>query len=347
VSFVVPVRNGALTLHDALCSMRAQGSPGRPIEIIVVEDGSSDESPDILRALSASLDLRVIDGPRRGAAAAVNCGVRAARYPLVAQVDQDVVLSEGWLERVRSPLADPLVGAVQGRYASTRSGSFWSRVMALDLDQRYARLPDTVDHVCTGNSVYRKSALHSVNLLREDFGYGYDNDLSYRLSDAGYRLAFCRDAVSRHAWREGLAGYLAQQYGFGYGRLDVVAAHPRRAAGDAVSPASMMLQPLATLVAAVCLALAVVATFDGPRADLATMLAWAGVVIGAAALAERAVSGIQAWHRFGDPVGLWFPVAHTMRNLAWVAAIVVWAVRRAARQGLDPSASMKPRAVAR
>jgi hypothetical protein len=47
--------------------------------------------------------------------------------------------------------------------------------------------------------------------------------LSYRLRDAGYRLVFRRDAESVHRWREGLSGYLKQRYGFGYGRIDLVA----------------------------------------------------------------------------------------------------------------------------
>ena len=85
--------------------------------------------------------------------------------------------------------------------------------MALDLEQRYDRLSDEVDHVCTGNTAYRAEALAAVGLLNEELGYGYDNDLSYRLGAAGYRLLFCRDARSRHRWREGLAGYLSSSTG--------------------------------------------------------------------------------------------------------------------------------------
>ena len=47
--------------------------------------------------------------------------------------------------------------------------------------------------------------------------------MSYRLRAAGYRLAFCPAARSAHRWREGLAGYLVQRYGFGYGRVDSTA----------------------------------------------------------------------------------------------------------------------------
>ena len=63
-----------------------------------------------------------------------------------------------------------------------------------------------------GNSVYRASALYQVGLFDESLGYGYDNDMSYRLAAAGYRLVLCRRARSVHRWREGIRGYLVQQY---------------------------------------------------------------------------------------------------------------------------------------
>jgi hypothetical protein len=339
VSFVVPVRNGARTLRATLASIAAQDSGIRPCEVIVVEDGSEDGSGAILASLAGRGTIRVVDGPRRGAAAAVNLGVRAARYPIVAQVDQDVALEPGWLESVLEPFADPRVGAVQGRYVAGGSSSLFSRVMALDLEQRYAHLPETVDHVCTGNSAYRVSALDAVGLLNEELGYGYDNDLSYRLGAAGYRLIFRRDARSRHSWRDGMIGYLKQQYGFGYGRLDVVAAHPGRIAGDDVSPALMMAHPVVTAVAMICI-IGALGT-PGPQGPLLT----AGLVLAGAIVVERTVAGVLAWRRFKDPAALAFPAVHALRNAAWVAAICAWGWRRLLGRPATPAASMKPRPV--
>ena len=340
VSFVVPVRNGAQTLRATLASIAAQDAGARPCEVIVVDDGSQDGSRAIVGAWTGAGALRLLDGPCRGAAAAVNCGVRAARYPIVAQVDQDVVLEAGWLERVLEPFTDSRVGAVQGRYVAGGAGSLFSRVMALDLEQRYANLPETVDHVCTGNSAYRVSALEAVGLLNEDLGYGYDNDLSYRLSDSGYRLIFRRDARSRHVWRDGVAGYLKQQYGFGYGRLDLVAAHPRRIAGDDVSPPWMMAQPVLTAAALLC----IVAALSAPASRSAALLT-AGLVLAGAIVIERTVAGIRAWRRFKDPAALAFPAVHALRNAAWVAAMCVWGGRRLIGRPPSPAASMKPRPV--
>jgi cellulose synthase/poly-beta-1,6-N-acetylglucosamine synthase-like glycosyltransferase len=342
VSVVVPVLNGAETLADTLASIAAQDGGWDGFEILVVDDGSRDRSREIAHDAASYAPIRILDGPRRGAAAAVNCGVRAARYAIVAQVDQDVVLDAGWLDRIVLLFDDPAVGAVQGCYTARRSDSFFARVMALDLEQRYDRLTGTVDHVCTGNSAYRADALAVVGGLNESLGYGYDNDLSYRLTAAGYRLRFCREARSRHRWRDGLAGYLTQQYGFGYGRLDVVAAHPGKITGDDVSPLRMMSHPVVAATAVACAAIASWAWLLGVSASpfsLAAMLLAAGLTV------ERCVAGLRAWQRFGDSAALAFPVVHAARDLAWVAAMVVWTARRVLRRPSQPSASMTPRAV--
>lgn len=343
VTFVVPVRNGAAHLRQALAAIAAQAD-GRPLEIIVVEDGSTDGSAALLRTLAGAMPLTVIAGPGLGAAAAVNAGVRRASHPIVCQVDQDVILERGWMATLVRALDDPSVGAAQGRYVADAGASLLVRVMGLDLEQRYARLARGSNHVCTGNTAYRASALHAVGLLDESLGYGYDNDLSYRLQAAGYRLAFCSDARSRHQWREGLMGYLAQQYGFGYGRLDLVRRHPARWTGDAVSPAGMMAHPVVMAVALALIGAGAMTSTAGPMVSV--RLLSAGALLLSALAVERAVAGVRAWRRFGDAAALAFPVVHLARDLAWVAAMATWTTRRLLRQPLRPAHSMAERPAA-
>ena len=99
VSVVIPVRDGERWLSVVLDSILAQGD-GRPFEIIAVEDGSRDGSANVLRRYEAAATVRVVAGERRGAAAAINAGVRAAAHPVICQVDQDVILDPGWLARL-------------------------------------------------------------------------------------------------------------------------------------------------------------------------------------------------------------------------------------------------------
>lgn len=341
VSFVVPVHNGAAWIRDVLEAIQAQAD-GRPIEVVVVDDGSCDESADILRRLAERWPLRIIAGEGRGAAAAINTGVRAARFPLICQVDQDVVVQAGWMQRLVAEFEDPAVAAAQGYYVSDPRATLCARAMSLDLEQRYAAIPGReTDQVCTGNAAYRAEALRQVGLFDEAFGYGYDNDLSYRLVQAGYRLTFCRTARSVHRWREGLAGYVVQQYGFGYGRIDLVAKHPGRFHGDSVSRAAMMSHPVLMSIAVAGLALAAaMAAIGGPWRVVA---AGAAAVIAALAI-ERGAAGIAASRRFGTLTPLVFPALHLARDLAWVTAIAMWLARRLCGRPSKPSHSMRPRA---
>jgi glycosyltransferase involved in cell wall biosynthesis len=339
VSFVVPVHNGAECIQATLASVFAQAD-GRAMEVIVVDDGSTDESAALVRTIATTRPLSLIQGPNRGAAAALNAGIQAARFPIICQVDQDVVLCPGWMTQLAAELVDPRVGAAQGRYAADPSASVFVRVMGWDLEQRYAAIGHRTDHVCTGNCAYRAEALERVGLFDESLGYGYDNDMSYRLIEAGYQLTYCVGASSLHRWREGLAGYLAQQYGFGYGRLDLVAKHPGRVFGDRVSPALMMIHPLLMFVTLSSGCGGLLMSAAGMWATPAYSISL--VVLGLLAV-ERLIAGTAAASRFHTLAPLLFPVIHLARDVAWVTAIVVWWSRRVLRAPSIPSHSMRPR----
>lgn len=339
VSVVIPVRNGARWLPHVLAAAGVALGDRRH-EILVIDDGSSDGSAAICHRMGHP-HLRVIEGPRRGAAAAVNAGLRLARHDLVAQIDQDVIVGPGWFDVLIDPLRDPRVAAAQGWYLADPAAPALARVMGIDLEQRYARIDrGATDHVCTGNVVWRLDAMRRVGLLDESLGYGYDNDLSYRLTAAGYRLVICRQAGSLHRWREGLGGYLRQQYGFGYGRLDLVRKHRARAGGDAVSPPMMMAHPLVMGAALGLLAGAAVAWLLSRPAM--PWLIGAGALI-ALLVVERAVAGVVAARRWRDPAALLFPVVHLLRDLAWVAAMARWVARRLVGAPWAPGHSMQPR----
>jgi glycosyltransferase involved in cell wall biosynthesis len=345
VSFVIPVHNGAAHIRETLAAIFAQAD-GRPMEVIAIDDCSRDGSSDLLHELAARWPLTIVRGEGRGAAAAINAGIRAARFPVICQVDQDVVIQDGWMRTLVDELADPAIAAAQGYYATDRAASLCARAMSYDLEQRYAAIDgrDT-GHVCTGNAAYRATALHQVGLFDESFGYGYDNDMSYRLRAAGYGLRMCREAKSTHRWREGLFGYLRQQYGFGYGRIDLVAKHPSRISGDSVSRSAMMFHPVVFAIALAGLAAAVLLGLAGAPAWAASTLGIASLLLLGLLAAERFAAGVAAARRFRDATPLVFPLLHLCRDAAWVLAIGIWTLRRMLGRPTHPSHSMWPRAI--
>lgn len=338
VTFVVPVHNGQRWLDEALTAILVQRD-GRPFEVIAVDDGSGDGSAEILSRWVSSGQAQVLQGDGRGAAAALNVGIRAARNPIVCLVDQDVVIQPGWLARLVEALEEPGVAAAQGCYVTDRSAPIVARVMGLDLEQRYASLGTKgTDHVCTGNSAYRADALRAVGLFDESFGYGYDNDMSYRLAEAGGSLRFCARATAVHRCRESWHSYLRQQYGLGYGRLDLVSKHRRHVTGDAVSPLVMMVHAPLMLGALGAGLIAAVLRTAGGRWLLPALLSL--VLVGVLAL-ERLVAGVRVALRQHDPAGMWFVPVHVLRDVAWAVAVVVWSVRRVGRRDRQPSHSMR------
>jgi len=341
VSFVIPVHNGETWLETVVDAVLAMAD-GRPMEVIAVDDGSRDRSRAILQRYAAAGKVVLIEGEGRGAAAAINIGVRRASHPIICQVDQDVILHPGWLSKLTAELERPDVAAAQGYYLSPSNASIWSRVMGLDLQQRYSQLDKRhVDHVCTGNTAYRAIALTAAGLFDEDLGYGYDNDISYRLVRAGHRLVIREDATATHEWRDDIVGFVRQQYGFGYGRIDLVFKHRgRRMAGDDVSRLHMMLHAPLMAVAIASLGVAAILALVGMPWIVPTSIAVALIALLAV---ERFVAGVRAAAKFHDRSGLMFVPVHMVRDLAWASAIAVWLVRRMRGRSSRPSHSMHPR----
>lgn len=111
VSVVIPVRDGARHLGETLDSVLAQGEPVG--EIVVVDDGSTDDSADVARSRGAL--VRVLTQPPSGVGPARNRGAAAARHPLLAFVDADDLWPPGRLALQRALLdADADLDAVFG-----------------------------------------------------------------------------------------------------------------------------------------------------------------------------------------------------------------------------------------
>jgi len=345
VSVVVPVYNGARHLPDVIEAVLAQETePVRDLEVLVVDDASTDRSAEIANRYVGNGRVHLLDGGGRGAAAALNLGIDASRYAIVCQLDQDMIPQPSWLERLLSCLeSDSRLAAAQGHFLTDPRDGILARVSALDLKLRYAGLSDSsgkpfrADHVCTGNTLYRAEAIRKVGLFDESLGYGYDNDMSYRLGEAGYQLAHCPTAVSVHRRRRGWLAYCKEQYGLGYGRLDLIAKLRKRVSGDEVSGVPMILHAAGMAASLLLAGLALVFMFLGLPWTTPALFATGILVVSSG---ERLVVGLLAAWRFRDVAGAFFPPAHLLRDLAWAWAILRWSIRWCAGTPRRPQYSM-------
>jgi GT2 family glycosyltransferase len=217
---VIPNWNGARWLPGCLESLAGQTL--QPAEIIVVDNGSSDGSLELLRERYP--DVRVIVlGRNTGFAFACNRGIEAAGGDQVALINTDVELQPDWLERMTRALeSDPSAASVASKMMDLRerdrfydAGDILRRDGACEQRGRFRRddgrydEPGAVFAACAGAALYRRSAVLSVGGFDERFfAYLEDVDLGLRLRLAGWTCVY-EPAVAYHA-SEGSSGALSR-----------------------------------------------------------------------------------------------------------------------------------------
>jgi len=294
-------------------------------EVIVVNDGSTDTSRDLIRSFEREGKIRVIDQPNQGAVAATNNGFQAARYNIICSVDSDVVLHRDWLRKIIMEFDDPQVGAVQGYYKTPKNISFWAKMMGYDVEKRYDDIPGKyVTQVCTGDTAYRRVAVDQAGLFDPAFVYGYDNDMSYRLQKAGYKLVFRKDALCDHYWKEDLKSYIHQQYRSAYGRIRLIQRHKDKITGDSVSGLRMILQVPLMLLSAFLLLAGTATYFIG----FTSLFLWSGLALLCIILVDRLTFTVSILKKQKDLLAAFLPFVHLLRNIVWSWAFLMWTARK-------------------
>ena len=172
VSVVIPAYNEAAGIAATVRSMAASRYRGR-LEIIVVDDGSTDDTAAIARGLGIP-DVYVITQPNTGKPGALNRGIAEARSEILVLVDGDTVFEPGTIERLVAPLSDPEIGAVSGNTKVGNRGGFiggWQHleyVMGFNLDRRMYDMLGVMPTVPGAIGAFRRQALRQVGWVSHD-----------------------------------------------------------------------------------------------------------------------------------------------------------------------------------
>ena len=209
LSVVVVTRDRSARLERLLASLARQAAPASALEVIVVDDGSTDDTPALLGSATANgtLELRPIAAPGRpGVAALRNLGWRAARAAHVAFVDDDCEATPGWAAAILEAISDHPEAGFQGR--TTPLEGELARTSPLT---RSKLIEAAGPWYQTCNIVYPRALLERLGGFDQRYAVaGEDTDLGWRAREAGVAIAYLPAAHVHHAVeRIGFAGWLA------------------------------------------------------------------------------------------------------------------------------------------
>ena len=211
-SVVVCSYNGARTIRDTLEGLARLEYPN--FEVIVINDGSTDATPQI----AAEYDVRLISTENRGLSAARNTGWQTAAGEIVAYIDDDAYPDLHWLHYlayrfmtgdwvgVGGPnIAPPGDGPIADCVANAPGGPV--HVLVSDIE---------AEHIPGCNMAFRRDALAAVGGFDPRYRTaGDDVDLCWRLQERGGRIGFHAGAMDWHHRRNSLSMYWRQQKGYG------------------------------------------------------------------------------------------------------------------------------------
>ena len=228
VCVIVPVLNGERTIEECLVSLLRTDYPPERREILVVDNGSTDRTAEIVEGFPVAL-LRE-ENP--GAAAARNRGIEASRGEVLAFTDADCVVTSGWLRELVGGFEDATTAGVAGdsipaylpvtppeRYAA-RVGSHTYR----------ARLNNPLSpFVDTASVAFRREVFQRIGFFDTRFLAMEDIDFSWRFfQEADMKLRYNPRAIVFHRPRSTAWGFFSQHFGYGRGLATLQKKYPER-----------------------------------------------------------------------------------------------------------------------
>jgi cellulose synthase/poly-beta-1,6-N-acetylglucosamine synthase-like glycosyltransferase/peptidoglycan/xylan/chitin deacetylase (PgdA/CDA1 family) len=227
VSVVVPAYNEAANIAATVRSLAANDYPR--VEVIVVDDGSSDDTAAIAAHLRLP-NVRIIRQVNAGKPAALNAGVLHARHELLVFVDADTVLEPRAIGTLVQPFADPDVGGVSGNTKVANRRGFLGRwqhleyVTGFNLDRRMFEVAECMPTVPGAIGAFRRSAFADVGGVSAAT-LAEDTDFTMAVIRAGWRVVYEESAL---AWTEVPASVRQlwhQRYRWCYGTMQAIWKH--------------------------------------------------------------------------------------------------------------------------
>ncbi|MFI8005365.1 glycosyltransferase [Streptomyces sp. NPDC086010] len=286
VSVLVPAYNERECIEATVRSLVASDYP---IEVIVIDDGSTDGTADLVDAMRIP-NVRVLRQRNSGKPAALNNGIANARYDIVVMMDGDTVFEPSTVRELVQPFADSRVGAVAGNAKVGNRDSLigaWQHieyVMGFNLDRRMYDLLGCMPTIPGAVGAFRRTALDRVGGMSEDT-LAEDTDVTMALHRDGWRVVYAENARAWTEAPESVQQLWSQRYRWSYGTMQAIWKHRRAVVergpsgrfGRVGLPFVSLFMVVAPLLAPLIDVFLLYGVVFGPTGK--TVMAWFGVLL--------------------------------------------------------------------
>lgn len=243
VSIIIPTFNSERTLNNCLRALFNQTVSGDCYEVIVVDDGSTDNTREVVTMYGGKYYYQKNQGP----ASARNRGVEMARGELVLFTDADCEAEGNWIEEMCKPFAESAVAGAKGIY-KTKQKEIVARFAQLEYEEKYEKMSkdEFTDFVDTYAAGFKKAIFKEFGGFSTKFreASGEDTDFSFRIAKEGHKMIFVPTAIVYHQHPNTLKKYFKRKFKTAYWRVLLYRQHPGKMVKDSHTPQTLKIQIL-------------------------------------------------------------------------------------------------------
>ncbi|MCP4102893.1 MAG: glycosyltransferase [Lentisphaerae bacterium] len=240
-TIIIPTYNRGELIKKCLSAILPQKT-SRKFQVIVVDDGSSDNTAEIVNSYS---EVLLVQQPNSGPGKARNNGAYHARSEILVFTDDDCIPEPNWLDELLKPFEDNDIAGVKGAYLSTQK-QLTAQFVQFEYEEKFDCLKKCkyIDLIDTYSAAFRREVFLKNGGYDTTFPVPCveDREFSMRLSSMNYKLVFCDSAKVKHKHIDSPTEYLRKKIKNGYWTFYLILKLKNKPKSTSDTPKSQFIQ---------------------------------------------------------------------------------------------------------